>query len=137
MSKSTAVARWRGLASFALDISGSADSCPRARGLALGYTLLPAGAGLRRLLDPIRGLADSPWATRCCPLARAYVACSIQSQGSRTLPGLHAVARWRGLVSIAGLCRSRACVDRGLASIARLRPPRACSIARYQDFFSG
>ena len=46
-----AVARWRGLAVFT-------RALPRARGLALGYTLSPAGAGLQlaRAYD-WRGLA--------------------------------------------------------------------------------
>src|SRR5262252_2235092 len=47
--------------------------CPRARGLTLGYMLSPAGAGLRHSFT--------------------------LSQGSRTHPGLHAFARWRGLAS--------------------------------------
>src|SRR5262252_8001550 len=50
--------------------------CPRARGLTLGYMLSPAGAGSRHSFT--------------------------LSQGSRTHPGLHAFARWRGL--FAQLC---------------------------------
>src|SRR5215471_2030396 len=61
-----AVARWRGLAVVLQ------RALPRARGLALGYMLSPAGAGLRLFCNALYpGLADSPWATCCRPLARA------------------------------------------------------------------
>ena len=59
------------------------------------YSLSPAGAGLGAC-PRYPGLADSPWATCCRPLARAWVL-ARDTQGSRTRPGLHAVARWRGL----------------------------------------
>ena len=62
----------------------------RARGLALGYTLSPAGAGLRRPLVCYPGLADSPWATFFPPL--------------------------RGFVSLAGLCGARGFVHSRICS---------------------
>src|SRR5215471_12829565 len=86
--------------------------------------LSPAGAGLYQPLLPYPGLADSPWAKSCRPLTRACVVRSgvprarglalgytlspagaglrrslYRTQGSRTRPGLHALARWRGLVT--------------------------------------
>src|SRR5690349_11670560 len=67
-----AVARWRGL--------GCLPAIPRARGLALGYMLSPAGAGLGAC-PRYPGLADSPW--------------------------LHAVARWRGLGCLPAIPRAR------------------------------
>src|SRR4030095_7193785 len=56
--------------------SAFARELPSAYGLALGYTLSPAGAGSRRLLVGYPVLADSHWATRCRPLARARGVCS-------------------------------------------------------------
>jgi len=78
-------------------------------------------AGLRRRCVAYPGLADSPWATCCRPLrglavptcciprarglalgymlspaARARGADVLRTQGSRTRPGLHAVARCAG-----------------------------------------
>src|SRR4030095_524891 len=95
-----AFARWRGLTDFDRMV-------PRARGLALGYTLSPAGAGLRISIVWYPGLADSPWATRFRPLARAYGFRSYGTQGSRTRPGLHAFAR------LGGVCGFGSVVPRG------------------------
>ena len=68
---------------------------PRARGLALGYTLSPAGAGLvvRLFFPRARGLALGYTLSP----AGAGLGSQALSQGSRTRPGLHALARWRRL----------------------------------------
>ncbi|HSB10452.1 MAG TPA: hypothetical protein VLM38_13270, partial [Blastocatellia bacterium] len=92
-----AVARYAGSAVVAV-------SLPRARGLALGYALSPAararpGVGGR---DPrARGLALG---YTLSPAARAHLAGSpvvavANTKGSRTRPGLHAVARCAGCSS--------------------------------------
>ncbi len=95
---------------------------PKARGLALGYTLSPAAracdavalrtqgsrtrtglhavarcASLRRCRVAYPGLADSHWATLCRPLRGLATLSRLRTQGSRTRPGLHAVARCAGL----------------------------------------
>ncbi len=86
---------------------GETPRLPRARGLALGYTLSPAStraraAGFTELGTRVAypGLADSPWATRCRPRVRGLAGLdsrssepALRTQGSRTRPGLHAVAR--------------------------------------------
>src|SRR4030095_9907391 len=99
---------------------------PRARGLALGYTLSPAGAGLRISIVWYPGLADSPWATRFRLLARACGFRSYGTQGSRTRPGLHAFARWRGLTDFDRMVPSA----RGLALGYTLSPAGAGSCYR-------
>jgi hypothetical protein len=125
-----------------------APCLPRARGLALGYTLSPV-CGLALSCVAYPGLADSPWATRCRPLCglplsrlaypgladspwathcRPYAGwhCrALLTQGSRTHPGLHAVARMRACV--VAPCLPRAC---GLALGYTLSPAmRACVVA--------
>src|SRR5262249_30550797 len=97
---------------------------PRARGLTLGYMLSPAGAGLRHSFTLSQGSRTHPglhavarWRGACvirslCPRARGLTLGYMLSpagaglrhsftlsQGSRTHPGLHAFARWRGLAS--------------------------------------
>src|SRR6185436_11552281 len=64
------------------------------------------------------GLADSPWATCCRPLRGLVLLRLLRTQGSRTRPGLHAVARY------AGSCSSAYCVPRarGLAQGYMLSP---------------
>src|SRR5689334_4077159 len=94
---------------------------PRARGLALGYTLSPAStrAGIGLGLG-YPGLADSPWATRCRPRVRGLEsAWGSGTQGSRTRPGLHAVAREYAGWNRLGTQVPRA---RGLALGYRLSP---------------
>jgi len=123
---------------------------PRARGLALGYTLSPAGAGSRCARRGSQGSRTRPGlhaVARWRELAMARVAvprarglalgymlspagagsrCARRgSQGSRTRPGLHAVARWRGLAM--GASRFPGLADSPWAT--RCRPPAR---ARYR-----
>jgi hypothetical protein len=139
-------------------LAATGRELPRARGLALGYTLPPASTrapavaslptqgsrtrpGLHAAAREYAGscgcvvayprLADSPWATRCRPLTRARgLSCYLArtTQGSRTRPGLHAVARLRGLAGLAATWRElpRA---RGLALGYTLSPAYAGSRA--------
>ncbi|MFY9570500.1 MAG: hypothetical protein WAV20_03745, partial [Blastocatellia bacterium] len=82
------VARYAGLYSYRY--------VPRARGLALGYMPSPRCAGLYsyRYVPRARRLALGYMPS---PAARACVVEHPLSQGSRTRPGLHAVARCAGL----------------------------------------
>ncbi len=62
-------------------------------------------AGSRRCCVAFPGLADSPWATRCRPRVRGLLSSSVHTQGSRTRPGLHAVAReYAGLCGVVRAC---------------------------------
>ncbi len=103
---------------------------PRARGLALSSRFRPL-RGLPRRGVWVPGLADSPWATRCRPAARAASSRRLGSQGSRTRPGLHAVARCAG-------CLVVAFAFPGLADspwATRCRPAaRACLVAAFVAF---
>jgi hypothetical protein len=70
---------------------------PRARGLALGYTLAPAARARVRDRCCYPGLADSPWPTHWRPLRGLGRAIVVATQGLRTRLGLHAGARCAGL----------------------------------------
>src|SRR5205823_6623156 len=85
---------------------------PRARGLALGSMLSPTARRCCRFALGIipapahPALADSPWALSCRPL-RGLAGDSLweryeltPTQGSRTRPGLYAVAHCAGLPAI-------------------------------------
>src|SRR5207247_2095012 len=116
-----AVARCAGLFKSLISYPGLADSlwatrCRPLRGLVQSLISYPGLAdspwatrrrplrGLVQSLISYPGLADSPWATRCRPLRglvslRSCIVVALHTQGSRTRPGLHAVARCAGLFS--------------------------------------
>jgi len=60
---------------------------PRARGLALGYMLSPAYAGLSPLTQCNPGLADSPWAICCRPLRGLPAVPSLWMRADQLRPG--------------------------------------------------
>src|SRR6185295_17356376 len=62
----------------------------------LGYMLSPATRARAPPLTVYPGLADSPWATCCRPLRGLALLRLLRTQGSRTRPGLYAVARYAG-----------------------------------------